>query len=253
MGINDLNLRDEVTDEVPSELPEQMGGQSLPTMLPGIDLFRIPSDVAQCIEAFDMEVKAADGSVIMEPDKADPSKMVPKVVQRLRVKFDKDNPLIVVGKSPEDPNNGMPVATTISNVPRNRAKKTEPKNEVADLTYLIRTSLQDNVSPLSKPKEWLAAILKTAGKVFRAEHGLTAHCQDNKVRYVNDANDPTGRGSIEDPTGAFGCGQRHYTKDFRLSAAEGGGFSDIVYCKKCHAKLRGFFQFERFLPPTAGQ
>lgn len=252
-GINSLDLRDEVTDEVPSELPEQMGGSSLPVLMPGISLFRIPSNVAQCVEAFDEEDKAADGSTIMVPDKANPSVMVPKVTQRLRVKFDKDNPLIVVGNSADDPNAGHPVATQISNQPRNRAKKTEPPNKVADMTYLIRISLADVQSPLSRPKEWLAAILKMAGRVFRAEHGLSAYCNDKKVRYVNDPADASGRGSIEDPDKQLGCGTRAYTKDFRLPKEQGGGFSDLVYCKKCGAKLRGFFQIERFLPPTPGQ
>lgn len=255
MSINDLNLRDEVTDEVPSELPEQMGGSSLPTLLPGISLFRIPTTIAQCIEAFDEEQKAADGSVIMisANDPADPQRMIPKVLQRLRVRFDKDNPLLVVG----GPYDGQPVGTTISNVPRNRAKKTDPPALVADMTYWIRVSMADTASPLSKPKEWLAAILATAGKTFRIEHGLSAQCRKDKVRYINDPEDPSGRGSIVDPSNQMGCDKRYYTKDFRLANAAPGGpqFSDIMYCKTptCQAKLRGFFQIEKFLPPTAGQ
>lgn len=253
MSINDLNLRDEVTDEVPSELPEQMGGQSLPTLLPGINVFRIPADIASCIEAFDEEQKAADKSVIMMPDPKNPGQMIPSVKQRLRVRFDKDNPLIVVGGASD----GAPVGTTISNVPRNRARKTEPPQLVADMTYWIRVSLADTTSLLRTPKEWLAAILKAAGKTFRVEHGLSAQCRDDKVRYINDANDATGRGSIQDPTGQMGCGERYYTKDFRLpptSVVPGQSpFSDLMYCRKCSAKLRGFFQIEKFLPPTAGQ
>lgn len=253
-GINDLNLRDEVTDENPSELPEQMGGQSLPVLLPGISIFKIPAEVAQCIEAFDEEQKASDDSVIMMPDPKDPSKMIPKVLQRLRVKFDKDFPLLVVGKGADDPNANHPVATQISNQPRNRAKKGDPPNKVADLTYLIRISLDNKTSPLTTPKEWLAAIMWMAGKMFRAEHGLTARCNPDKVRYINDANDPSGRGSVEDPSGQKGCGARYYTKDFRLAKEHGGGFSDVMYCKKpeCQAKLRGFFQIEKFLPPSSG-
>lgn len=258
MSINDLNLRDEVTDEVPSELPEQMGGQALPTLLPGINVFRVPSSIAQCIEAFDEQQKAPDGSVIMRPATAaelaanPAATMVPSVLQRLRVKFDKENPLIVVG----GPNDGTPVATSISNVPRNRARKGEPPQKVADMTYWLRTSMGDTASPLSTPKQWLAAILQTAGKTFRVEHGLTAQCREDKVRYINDPTDPSGRGSIQDPSNQMGCGKRHYTKDFRLPAASvapgQNPFSDMMYCS-CGAKLRGFFQIEKFLPPTAGQ
>lgn len=259
-GINSLALRDEVTDTMPSELPEQMGGQSLPTLLPGLNVFRIPTTIAQCVEAFDEQQKAEDGSVLYRAATpaeiaADPNlaanPMVPQVLQRLRVKFDKENPLVVVGNGELD---GTPVATSISNVPRKRSKKGEPVIKVADMTYWLRTSLGlPGDVKLTTPKEWFAAILAQAGKTFRIEHGLTAQCRLDKVRYINDPNDASGRGSMEDPSGQMGCGARYYTKDFRLAKEHGGGFSDVLYCKQCQAKLRGFFQIERFLPPTAGQ
>lgn len=255
-SVNDLGLRDDVIEETPADLPEQMGGQGLPPLMPGISLFRIPANLVQCWESYDEALKDDQGNVLAHPPGT--NKMVggqlidvsgqPKVIQRLRVKFDKDTPLIVVGGE----NNDRPVATTISNQPRNRARKGEPKLLVADMAYLLRESLVFK-GPLTKNSEWYAAMNQYAGKVFRSEHGLIAFCNPEKVRYINDANDPSGLGSVIDPSGQHGCGKRHYTSSFKLPAAQGGKFSDIVYCTQCQAKLRGFFQIERFLKPTPGQ
>jgi hypothetical protein len=247
-GINNLNIRDEVSEDVPSELPEQMGGIGMPVLLPGTHIFRIPQTVAQLIESYDEIVKDANGNAVADP--ADPSKAL--LVQRLRVRFDKDDPLVVVG-TPED---GQPVATSISNQPRNRARKGEARILVSDMAYLLRESMK-YTGPLTKNSEWAAALQWSAGRVFRCEHGLSGYCNPEKVRYINDPSDPTFRGSIQDPSGQKGCGggpdkKRLYTSHFKLPAQNGqpGGFSDIAYCQFCQAKLRGFFQVERFLKPT---
>src|SRR5712691_11364844 len=193
-GINDLQLRDEVTDSIPSDLPEQGGGTALPVLLPGISIFRIPANVVQAVQTFDEQVKDALGNALVYP--AGTTRAIngmvtdisgqAMVMQRLRVKFDKDIPLIVVGGA----NDGQPVATSISTQPRNRTRqKGEPPVLVADMTYLIRESLQDKASPLTKPSEWLAAIQKTAGRTFRVEHGLNASCNPDRVRYIHDPSD----------------------------------------------------------------
>src|SRR6266568_9354828 len=236
-GINNLNLRDDVTDDVPSELPEQMGGAGLPPLMPGTHIFRIPQSAAQLVETYDEIVKDAQGNAVADPNA--PRKAL--LVQRLRIRFDRDDPLLVVG-SPED---NHPVGTSISNQPRNRSRKGEPRVLVSDMAYLLRESLK-YTGPLTKNSEWVTAIQWAAGRVFRAEHGLSAFCNTEKVRYVHDPSDPTMRGSMQDPTGQKGCGTRLYTSAFKLAAQNGqpGGYSDIAYCK-CQAKLRGFFQIER--------
>jgi hypothetical protein len=240
-NLNALNLRDEVEPDVPSDLPPQ-GGPGLPTLLPGTNIFRIPSEIAQLVEPFDVIDKDAQGHAVADPN--DPTKA--KVTERIRVKFDRDHPLVVVGGVLD----GQPVATTISNAPRNRARKGEPPNPVSDMAYLLRESLQYK-GPLTRNSEWVTALAAQAGKIFRAEHGLSAYCSPDRVRYINDVNDPTNVGSVEDPSGQKGCGKRLYTSAFKLPAAQGGSFSDIAYCPTCQAKLRGFFQIERFLKPTA--
>jgi hypothetical protein len=247
--LNDLNLRDEVTDEVPSELPEQMGGVGVPTLLPGTHIFRIPVDVADCLTPFD-EVLLDPMTKQPIPDPSDPSKG--RIVQRIRLTLDKDHPLVVVG-GPED---GQMVTTKLSTTPRNRGKKGEAPIMVSDMAYLLRDSLQYQ-GALSKPVDWVQAIRSVAGRIFRAEHGLSAWCNPERQRYINDPTDPTHRASMLDPSGKKGCGggpdkKRLYTSNFKIPPMNGqpGGWSDIAYCPFCQAKLRGFFQFERFLKPT---
>jgi hypothetical protein len=242
-SINALNLRDDVTEDVPSTLPEQLGGQGLPTLLPGTHIFRIPTNVQELFETYDEVLKDEAGNPLADP--ADPTKA--KIIQRLRVRFDRDNPLVVVGGEDND----TPVTTSISNQPRNRARKGEPRIMVSDLAYLLRESLQYK-GPLTKNSEWVHALTQYGGKIFRVEHGLSAYCSPDRIRYVHDPSDPTLVGSIQDPTGQHGCGQRLYTSAFKIPAQNGqrGGFSDIAYCPKCSAKLRGFFQIEKYLKPT---
>jgi hypothetical protein len=242
-SINDLAIRDDITDDVPSELPAQLGGQGLPTLLPGTHIFRIPTDVQALFEPYDEILKDELGNPVADP--TDPTKA--RIIQRLRVRFDKDNPLLVVGGEEND----TPVTTSISNQPRNRARKGEARVLVSDLAYLLRESLVYK-GPLTKNSEWVTALMQYGGKIFRVEHGLSAYCSPDRVRYVNDPSDQTFVGSIQDPSGQHGCGHRLYTSAFKLPAQNGqrGGYSDIAYCPKCSAKLRGFFQIEKYLKPT---
>jgi hypothetical protein len=270
-------IRDEAEEsftggEGAPELPEQ-GGSFTPTILPGTHLFRLPANIDQAWEAKDYEKKNADGTVIMAGDK-------PAVEQHLLLKFNEDAPLIVVS---DDEYNGLPAHATITTIARPRGKKSDPNRpHVHDLTYFVRDSLNDK-TPVTKKKEWIPLVNKYAGYLVRVEHGLSAQCSSDRVRYIDDG---TGK-AIEDPDGTKGCdhaageksvdGSRLYTNDFKVkywqSAASGNnyntreeaieqgepadqlkqltGFSDRAVCKNCGAMLRGFFRIERFLKPLA--
>jgi hypothetical protein len=246
--LNQLDLRDDdVSEDVPSSLPEQMGGGGTPPLLPGTSIFRLPTDIIQCVKTRDEVQRDEQGNPIADP--RDPTKA--QVVQRLSVHFDRDHPLLVVGGE----HDGTPQTCLISNSPRNRARKGEPRILVSDLAYLLRESLNYK-GPLTRNSEWVAALQAVQGKIFRAEHGLSAYCNPERVRYINDPADPTFVNAIQDPTGQKGCGggpekKRLYTSNFKLPAAQGGGWSDIAYCQFCGAKLRGFFQIERYLKRSA--
>lgn len=267
-----LALRDEREETYTGEdLPAQ-GGGFVPTIFPGRDFFRLPANLDQCWEAKDYEKKDRDGNVI--PDPADPTK--PQVEQHLLLRMDQENPMVVVGGDYD----GLPATATVTTIARRRGKKTDKDAPmVHDLTYLVRTSLADK-TPVSLKKEWPAVVNRHAGAIVFLEHGLSANCDPERTRYIDDG---TGSG-IEDPDGIKGCGKangkehgRLYSNDFKVSRFQDDRtgsvyntreealeaevpaanikvvqvFVDTVYCKGCGARLRGFFRVEKFLPPPA--
>lgn len=285
-----LDIRDEIDDSLTEgELPAQGGGQITPTVLPGFHLLQLPGNLDQCWEAKDYEKKDDDGNVMVyQPGtknaQGEDLAGKPIIEQHFLLKFDKDSPLIVVGGGTFD---GLPVMATITTLPRKRGKKTDANRpNVADMTYFVRDCLNDN-SPVKFRKDWIAIVNKYAGKVIRIESGLSAQCDPERVKYVDDG---TGK-TIEDPDGQKGCGQaqgpkskqgsRLYTSDFKIklyqvkatgeawhtredavqaAAAIGLGvdqiavidsFTDRGTCKNCGAALRGFFRIERFCKPLA--
>lgn len=273
MAADQLQIRDEREESLTEgELPSQGGGY-VPTILPGRDFFRIPANVDQCWEARDYEKKDIDGNVVVDGTGK------PVIEQHFLLKFDKENPLVVVGGEYD----GLPAQATITTIPRRHGKKGDPKaTMVHDITYLVRTSLGDKTQ-VTKRHEWMPIINKYAGHIIYLEHGLSAGCDPERVRYVDDG---TGK-SIEDPDGTKGCdhaqgmekkaGSRLYTNDFKImvfqdtttgatyntrdEAIEAGvaaasvkqvpAFVDTVTCKGCGARLRGFFRIEKFLAPLA--
>lgn len=272
-----LNLRNEVEESMTEgELPSQ-GGTYVPTILPAIHHFRLPANIDQCWEAKDYEKKDDQGQVINGPDGK------PLTEQHLLLKFDKENPMIVVGGDFD----GLPATAVITTMARFRGKKSDPNRpKVSDLTYFLRDALNDQ-TPIKFRKDYVTAINKYAGKVVRLETGLSAQCDPDRVRYIDDG----AGGVVEDPDGHKGCnkaqgpesrdGSRLYTSDFKVTqhqvidtgetfgtrdealqaaAATGLGpdrikaitsFSDRAWCKNCGAALRGFFRIERFCKPLA--
>lgn len=281
MSPEPLALRDEAEEsftasEPGAELPAQ-GSSFTPTILPGKSLFRLPPNLDQCWEARDYEKKDKDGQVIN-----DPATGKPQVEQHLLLQFNDENPLVIVGGDYD----GLPAHATITTIPRDRnRKKGEPPNLVHDLTYFVRTSLNDR-TPVTKKKEWPGIVNKYAGHVVYLEHGLSAQCSPDRTIYVDDG----AGGGVADPGGKLGCnhaagldkkeGSRLYTNDFKVKVWQdqtpgGAGntfntreegieqgveaanmkqitlFTDTVHCKGCGARLRGFFRVEKFLPPLA--
>lgn len=245
-----LQLRDEREESYTGEeLPAQMGSP-MPTIMPGIHLFQLPANLDQCWEAKDYEKKDKDGNVVTGADGK------PLVEQHLLLKFDADNPLVVVGGD----HDGQPATATITTLPRRRGKKNDPDAPiVADMAYLLRESLADR-TPIAKRADWIPAINRHAGAIIRLETGLSARCDPERVRYIDDG---TGQG-IEDPDGTKGCdaaagkpGSRIYTNGFKTKVwseeqqKEVPAWTDVVTCKGCGARLRGFFRVERFLRPLA--
>jgi hypothetical protein len=215
------------------ELPEQYGGGG-PTLLPGIDTFRLPINLAQLWDQVDITMNRPG-----HPDHNKP-------IRRVRLKFDRNNPLVVVGGA----HDGETMTGTFTSNPRPRGRKDDPKTPwISDLAYLLEIGLGDRSRPTTAAA-LQAAINRHAGKLVRLDHGLSAHCREDKVRYVYTSPNggPDARSEL-DPTEQRGCGLRYYTKDFR--DPDSGNFSDQLECE-CGAALRGFPSVERFLPPLGG-
>lgn len=229
--INDLNLRNDVyQDEIPDELPEQ-GGSYVPQLPPGSYWFQLPANLAQLWESFDQ----VNDPVTKQP--------LAKPIQRLRLRFSKEAPLVVTAAA-DTALVGSVLVQSVSNAPRVRSKKAD-QPPVSDMTYLVRESLRDN-SPLKSPQDWINVMNQHAGHHFPAEVGRTANCRNDKVRYITDPADPSK--AIEDPTGQKGCGTRVYTQAFKAKDQQGHDiWIERVTCPKCGAALRGFAQIDRFL------
>ena len=246
------------------DLPEQMGGPRT-TLLPGQNDFRIPMNVAQLWHDIAIENTRPylpSGQVDPNGPLASPDKHGKKVARK-QLKFDRNNPLIVVGGKQD----GEPMTATFTTNPRARGKKDDPKTPfISDVAYMIDISLNDKSRPKS-PEETVALVNKYAGRTIRLEHGLTAQCRDDKVRYVL-VTTAEGESTIPDPTGTKGCGKRWYTKDFKNP--DNGQYDTEIACTCGQPKpeivaqlqaagqpvpaavtvvLRAYESVERFLPP----
>lgn len=239
------------------DLPEQMGGtRSL--LMPGIYTFQLPKNLAQLwhdIVAQDKRQTLSDGR---------PNPTYGQHVKRKQLKFDRNNPLVVLG----GPMDGAPMIASFSTAPRARGKADDPKTPwISDASYMLDISLNDKSRP-SDPEKLKAAINQYAGKTVRIETGLTGQCRPDRVRYIRVVTDQAaylkdntkGIEDIADPTGKKGCGQRYYTSNFKDGK---GGFVKEIGCacgtptpaeaaagmQPATVVIRAFEQVERFLPP----
>lgn len=229
------------------DMPAQMGDFG-PTLLPGIDTFIIPANIAQLWDTQAIKDSRPGSPTLGQP------------VNRLRLKFDRNSPLTIADGTNKDET----MTATFTGNPRPRGKMTDPATPwVSDLAYFLEIGLGDKSRPKT-PDALKAQINKYAGKTVRLEHGLSAHCREDKVRYILDPADDTGTKSILDPAGTKGCSNdqkpradnpkrkmgRYYTDDFKDPEAKAGepAYTDTLQCD-CGAVLRGFPSVERFLPP----
>lgn len=224
------------------ELPAQGGGFA-PTLMPGIDEFTLPATIAQ------------QWDVVAVKDSNPKSKTFGQTVNRHRLKFDKNAPLVIASGAHKDET----LTWSVTTGPRPRGKADDPTTVwISDAAYLLEIGLGDKSRP-STADALKAAINRYAGKTVRLEHGLTAHCRPDKVRYIADPADTTGTKSIADPSGTKGCGDdtkkradgkgkqgRFYTRDFK--DPQTGNYIDEIECD-CGAILRAFPSVERIVPP----
>jgi hypothetical protein len=240
------------------ELPEQLGGQRT-TLMPGIYTFRIPANIASLWKD---NVPVKDGRATLANGQPNPT--YNQMVNRLQLKLDRNNPLIVIG----GPHDGEPMTWTLSTNPRPRGKKDDPKTPwISDIHYLIGVGLASQEKPKTTD-EIKALINRYAGGTVRLETGLTAQCNPENVRYIDITMDGQTT-TMKDPSGKKGCGKRYYTNDFKDPSAPAGeppyGLEKVCTCGVTLTEaevaagaapvdviLRAFEQVERILPPQPG-
>jgi hypothetical protein len=239
-SINDLQFRDEVEDgQVPSDgkLPEI--SSYVPNLPPAKYVVKIPENIAQLITLKDHQEEEGG-----------------PVKQRVILKFDKNNPVVIMGGE----HNEHPLTGYVSNIPRPRGKEKIP---VSDMAYYLVDACGLQVNPRT-PKEWVDAVARTGGLLVPIEVGLQARCDVERDVYVDeivsDPLDPS-KSSVtsKEVPGLKGCGKRYYTRDFY----KGGAYQDRIPCTGqrkmtdpatgqeitvgCGASIRGFNQIERWL------
>lgn len=239
--VNSTAVRPDTVEWPEGDLPEQGGARV--TLMPGIDVFRLPANLAQLWA----EIGIKDTRQFLGNGSNNPT--FNQVVLRKKLSLTKNAPLVVVGGH----NDGLPMTAVFTTNPRPRGKKDDLKTPwIHDLAFMLESALADKSRPTT-PDALVAAVNKYAGHEIRLEHGLSAQCNPEKVRYITvtmpsekPGGEPTYQ-SIQDPSGTKGCGSRYYTKDFRDPET---GYEDTLECQ-CGALLRGFESVERFLPPLA--
>ena len=256
MGLNDTTMRTDIGGDWPADAATdmpQMGGQ-FKLLMPAQDEFRLPANLAQLFTVAPYE------------DTNPRSATKGQQVDRLVLKFDRSNPLVIVS----GPRMGDVLTKTLTSNPRARGKKDNPSTMwVSDLVLLLDTSLNDKSRPGGAPAQQanqalMQALVKYAGKTVRLDHGLQGSCNPNNVvRLVYQ--DPADAAKVvvaEDPPGRKGCGARYYTNAFKNPnpATLDDLYDSEINCTgkiaqpdgttvECGAVVRAFPEIERFLPP----
>jgi len=237
-SINDIQFRDEVEEQVPADgqLPEI--GVYTPPLPPQKEyMVRVPANIQQLLDVRDVT------------DKENVTR------QRVFLKFDKNNPLVVVGGE----HDGHPLMGSFSNIPRPRGRD---KVSVSDMAYFLVDGCHLQVNPKT-PKDWYDACLRAANMVVKIVSGRTGQCRPDQNIYIeNRIVDPeSGQEAVsyQEVPDMKGCGKRYYSSSFRV---QDGTYVERVTCTgkrkftdpvsgqivelACGASIRGFDGVDRW-------
>lgn len=244
--VNNLGLKEDVAGiDIPDEVPEQRG-EFAPNPYPGWFAVELPPDISGLWEV--QEVK----------DPRNPQGETK--VQRVQLVFTAEGaPLTVLQAHGQETiyGAGTGMGGKVSNVERRRGKKDEKDAPlVSDMYYFgeelghdmdrLRAALR--AAPGRANHIWIEHMNEHGGGRLKVKVSWSARCDENRKRYVWEANPETGLatgGTVEDPSGDKGCGAKFYLKD--IPKDENSRYMERFMCPKCQtAVLRAWPQFDSF-------
>lgn len=218
-SLQDLGLRDEelpTAGQLLDELPEF--GARTPLPQPGSFRLRLPKDLSQCWAVIDVTKNG-------------------KEEQRVKLLFDKDNPLLIV-QSVGNRYDGQPLETNLTNNERARGNSGVV---ASDLHYLVKAMGEKTVPKTNAA--WVRLINGFGGREFGADWQYSWQCSENRDIYV-----PDGQGGTQKVEGRKGCGWRYYMGDSQpnptkkvgyIQRPAGGDVPTDIQCQ-CGAQVRAF-------------
>jgi len=227
--LGDLQLKNEplAQEQVQSLDDLQESGSFTPMLQPGSYEFLVPANVDDAFEI----IEGATGKAWTETSTGD---------QGIAVNFDDAHPLKIVD-APHNMKNriGEPYKARFGNNQRDW-KIGGVASKVRDFLYLLK-KLGEKVIPANN-REYAIALVKYAGKTFKAPVGVSWNCNKNRKARFWQVTAATPQGA-EVETQQPGCGKRLYTdKDVKPGAD--GLYPEKVQCPQCSAIVRGFSNIE---------
>lgn len=212
MKLNELGLTNEVLDDIDYDnLPEEKSSEGfIPTLQPGVYVFELPTNLAECWEVVGRQGK-----------------------KRVQAVLHGENSLTVHLKD----NSTQAFSAWINNHAYPRGSKEGPL--ASDLQYLIR-AFDPTLQPKTNP-DFVEALNKQAGKKFKATVVWKAYCNPARAAYF--FNEETGKA---EESAEKGCGANYYQNV--IPRDEQGNYDERFQCTECNAVVRSFPSLRNFQP-----
>jgi len=218
-SLSDLNLKEETLPTAGQGLDDlPQFGQFAPPPQPGPFRFKLPADLTNLYDTFEVNGKTPP--------------------TRISMVFDAQAPLIIVA-SPGGRYNNEPFQTKLNNNERARGKD---KKMVSDMDYLIAAVEGPSGQRPSSNGGYIQKVRTYGGKEFGADLRWSWRCSEGRnIRVKNEAGE-----TVEVPD-KKGCGESFYQEDVQNLKKPDGEWPLEISCS-CGAVLRAFGNLDNIRP-----